>query len=63
MPGRIRVFRGMTSDGKPEQNAIFTDGLRHPYGIAFYPAGAESCSGSISATRTKCFGFHIKMAI
>ncbi len=38
-PGRIRVFRGMTGDGKPEQMAIFADGLKHPYGIAFYPPG------------------------
>ncbi len=37
--GRIRVFRGMTSDGKPEQNAIFAEGLKRPYGIAFYPPG------------------------
>ena len=40
-PGRIRVFRGMTSDGKPEQAAIFASGLKQPYGIAFYPPGAE----------------------
>ena len=39
--GRIRVFRGMTSDGKPEQNAIFASGLRQPYGIAFYPPGPD----------------------
>ena len=37
--GRIRVFRGMTSDGKPEENAIFASGLTQPYGIAFYPPG------------------------
>jgi glucose/arabinose dehydrogenase len=37
--GRIRVFRGMTTDGKPEENAIFASGLRRPYGIAFYPPG------------------------
>jgi glucose/arabinose dehydrogenase len=37
--GRIRVFRGMTSDGKPEENAIFASGLERPYGIAFYPPG------------------------
>jgi glucose/arabinose dehydrogenase len=37
--GRIRVFRGMTSDGKPEQSAIFAGGLTSPYGIAFYPPG------------------------
>jgi glucose/arabinose dehydrogenase len=35
--GRIRVFRGMTSDGKPDQSAIFASGLKQPYGIAFYP--------------------------
>jgi glucose/arabinose dehydrogenase len=38
-PGRIRVFRGMTADGKPEQNSIFASGLKQPYGIAFYPLG------------------------
>ena len=38
-PGRIRVFRGMTDDGKAEQNAVFASGLKRPYGIAFYPPG------------------------
>jgi len=38
-PGRIRVFRGMTSDAKPELTGIFATGLKHPYGIAFYPPG------------------------
>jgi glucose/arabinose dehydrogenase len=40
-PGRIRVFRGMTSDGKAEQMGIFASGLHHPYGIAFYPPGPD----------------------
>jgi glucose/arabinose dehydrogenase/mono/diheme cytochrome c family protein len=40
-PGRIRVFRGMTGDGKPEQMEIFASGLRQPYGIAFYPPGPD----------------------
>ena len=39
--GRIRVFRGMTSDGKPEQSAVFASGLKQPYGLAFYPPGAD----------------------
>jgi glucose/arabinose dehydrogenase len=39
--GRIRVFRGMTADGKPEQTAIFASGLTKPYGIAFYPPGPD----------------------
>ncbi|HTW59423.1 MAG TPA: PQQ-dependent sugar dehydrogenase [Terriglobales bacterium] len=40
-PGRIRVFRGMTSDGKPEQVEVFAEGLKRPYGIAFYPPGPD----------------------
>ncbi len=39
--GRIRVFRGVTSDGKAEQSAIFASGLKRPYGIAFYPTGSD----------------------
>jgi glucose/arabinose dehydrogenase len=37
--GDIRVFRGITRDGKPEQVGLFVSGLREPYGIAFYPPG------------------------
>jgi len=40
-PGRIRVFRGLTSDGKPEQSAIFANGLKGAYGLAFYPPGPD----------------------
>ncbi len=40
-PGRIRVFRGLTADGKPEQSAVFASGLKHPYGLAFYPPGPD----------------------
>ncbi len=40
-PGRIRVFRGVTADGKPEQMQVFADGLKRPYGIAFYPPGPD----------------------
>ncbi len=39
--GRIRVFRGVTSDGKPELSAIFASGLKRPYGLAFYPPGPD----------------------
>ncbi len=39
--GKILVFRGLTSDGKPEQQAVFAEGLKKPYGIAFYPPGAD----------------------
>jgi len=36
--GRIRVFRGITADGKPEQVDIFAEGMTKPFGITFYPA-------------------------
>jgi glucose/arabinose dehydrogenase len=38
---RIRVFRGLTGDGKPEQIAVFASGLKGPYGLAFYPPGPD----------------------
>lgn len=37
--GKLTVFRGITSDGKPQQTATFATGLNRPYGIAFYPPG------------------------
>ncbi|MGA8619342.1 MAG: PQQ-dependent sugar dehydrogenase [Candidatus Sulfotelmatobacter sp.] len=39
--GRIRVFRGLTPDGKPELSAVFATRLKHPYGLAFYPPGPD----------------------
>ena len=39
MPGEIKVFRGRTADGKPEQVSTFATGLKQPFGIAFYPVG------------------------
>jgi glucose/arabinose dehydrogenase len=37
--GDIRVFRGITAEGKPKQVEVFASGLTEPYGIAFYPPG------------------------
>ncbi|WP_229679089.1 PQQ-dependent sugar dehydrogenase [Dyella caseinilytica] len=37
--GQIRIFRGMTADGKPQQTSVFATHLNRPYGIAFYPLG------------------------
>jgi len=37
--GKIRVFRGITADGKPDLAGVFASGLNQPYGIAFYPPG------------------------
>ncbi len=39
--GRLRIFRGMTADGRPRSSAIFAAGLNRPYGIAFYPNGSN----------------------
>jgi glucose/arabinose dehydrogenase len=37
--GKIKVFRGITGHGKPEEADTFAAGLNQPYGIAFYPPG------------------------
>jgi len=37
--GDIRVFRGITQNGKPEQMQLFASGLSRPFGINFYPPG------------------------
>jgi glucose/arabinose dehydrogenase len=37
--GKIKVFRGITRDGKAELASEFATGLNRPYGIAFYPPG------------------------
>lgn len=39
--GVVRVLRGVGADGKAERNEIFAGGFRKPFGIAFYPPGAE----------------------
>ena len=39
--GRVEVFRGITSDGKPQQQSVFATGLRNNFGIAFYPLGND----------------------
>jgi glucose/arabinose dehydrogenase len=39
--GRIRVFHGITADGKAQQTEVFASGFKQPYGIAFYPPGPD----------------------
>jgi len=39
--GEIIVYRGITQNGKPEQVSTFATGLKQPFGIAFYPPGAN----------------------
>ena len=39
--GQIKIFRGRDKDGKPQQVSVFATGLTQPFGIAFYPRGAN----------------------
>jgi glucose/arabinose dehydrogenase/mono/diheme cytochrome c family protein len=39
--GEIRLFRGISAEGKPEQAATFATGLKRPFGINFYPSGSD----------------------
>lgn len=38
---RVRLLRDADGDGQPELSEVFADGLRQPFGIAFYPPGAN----------------------
>jgi glucose/arabinose dehydrogenase len=38
---KVLVFRGITTNGKPEQSRVFATGLKQPFGIAFYPPGPD----------------------
>jgi glucose/arabinose dehydrogenase len=40
-PGNVKIARGITADGKPELVATYATGLNKPYGIAFFPPGAD----------------------
>jgi glucose/arabinose dehydrogenase len=39
--GEIKIFRGVTADGKAQQSQTFVTELRQPFGIAFYPPGPD----------------------
>ncbi|GAC1701848.1 MAG: hypothetical protein NVS9B4_05940 [Candidatus Acidiferrum sp.] len=39
--GQVKVFRGIGSDGKPQQTEVFATKLNLPFGIAFYPLGPD----------------------
>lgn len=42
-PARVKVLRDTNGDGKAETVSVFaSDGLRQPFGIAFYPAGSAN---------------------
>jgi glucose/arabinose dehydrogenase len=35
----IKIFRGVTAEGKARESSVFASGLNRPFGIAFYPPG------------------------
>jgi glucose/arabinose dehydrogenase len=39
--GEVKVFRGITKEGKAQQLEVFARGLNRPFGIAFYPPGPD----------------------
>ena len=39
--GKIKIFRGVDAKGNPKQTSVFAEGLHQPFGIAFYPNGAN----------------------
>lgn len=39
--GKVMALRGKTADGHAATTETFASGLDHPFGIAFYPLGAE----------------------
>jgi glucose/arabinose dehydrogenase len=39
--GRIRLLRGIRADGRAQTVEVFAVGLNKPFGIAFYPPGAN----------------------
>jgi glucose/arabinose dehydrogenase len=40
-PGRVKVLRGLGADGRAETIEVFASGFNRPFGIAFYPPGAN----------------------
>jgi glucose/arabinose dehydrogenase len=40
-PGRVKVIRGRDAAGKAQTVDVFATGLTRPFGIAFYPPGAN----------------------
>ena len=41
MKGQVTILHGMTADGKAEKASVYATGLNRPFGIAFYPQGAN----------------------
>jgi glucose/arabinose dehydrogenase len=40
--GRVQVLRDADGDGKAESRSVYAQGLKRPFGLAFYPSGSEA---------------------
>jgi glucose/arabinose dehydrogenase len=49
--GAVRIFRGITREGKPEQSSVFAS-IPNPFGINFYPPGPNPQWVYVSNTTT-----------
>ncbi|HKW16725.1 MAG TPA: sorbosone dehydrogenase family protein [Terriglobales bacterium] len=56
--GEIKVFRGVTKDGKPEVTSTFATGLFRPFGIAFYPPDNPQWVYIANTDSVKRFPYH-----
>jgi glucose/arabinose dehydrogenase len=50
--GQIRVLRAEEGPSEPSLSRVFADGLRRPYGIAFYPPGPDPRYVYVSQTNS-----------
>ncbi len=40
-PGRVKVLRDTDGDGKTDATTVYAEGLKRPFGLAFYPANTD----------------------
>ncbi len=50
--GNVRVYRGVSDEGKPRRGSVFASGLNAVFGMAFYPPGDDPKWLYVSNTTT-----------
>ena len=50
--GDVKIFRGISAEGKPQQSSTYVSGMRGAFGINFYPPGPNPQWVYISTTST-----------
>src|SRR5260370_5886498 len=49
-PGVVKIFRGVTADGKAAETEVFATGFKNPFGVPFYPPRPTPQCSSIGTT-------------